>query len=78
MFKWVLWKIFQEKGQWTTLINGVTPSPVGDTLQSSIKCQFDWEGRSPQDVGNEELADWVAVNTGITAERAQWLKQFAA
>ena len=24
------------------------------------------------------LADWVAVNAGITAEQAQWLKQFTA
>ena len=29
-------------------------------------------------MGNEELADWVAVNAGITAKWAQWLKQFAA
>ena len=55
-----------------------TPFPVGDTLCSSIKCQFDWGGHSPQDVGNEELADWVAVNARITAEQAQWLKQFVA
>ena len=69
VFKWVLWKIFQEKGQWATLTKGITPpSPVGDTLRLSIKCQFDWGGHSPQDVGNEELADWVAVNAGITIE----------
>ena len=43
VFKWVLWKIFQEKGQWATLTKGITPpSLVGDTLRSSIKCQFDW------------------------------------
>ena len=29
-------------------------------------------------MGNEELADWVAVNTGITAKWAQWLQQFTA
>ena len=69
VFKRVLWKIFQEKGQWATLTKGITPpSPAGDTLRSSIKCQFDWGGHSPQDVGNKELADWVAVNAGITAE----------
>ena len=69
VFKQVLWKIFQEKGQWATLTKGITPpSLAGDTLHSSIKCQFDWGRRSPQDVGNEELADWVAVNAGITAE----------
>ena len=78
-FKQVLWRIFQEKGQWATLTTGITPpSPAGDTLRSSIKCQFDWRGCSPQEVGNEELADWVTVNAGITAKRAQWLEQFAA
>ena len=32
-FKRVLWRIFQEKCQWATLTEGITPpSPLGDTL----------------------------------------------
>ena len=38
-----------------------------------------WLGRTfPTRCGEIELADWVAVNAGITTEWAQWLKQFAA
>ena len=51
---------------------------MGDTLRLLIRQPFDWGAHTASTVPIGELAVWLADYAGITTERAQWLKHFAA
>ena len=77
-FWWMIWKLFQQPGQWALVGNTCIPPPMGDTLRSSIKRPYEWGAYTLSTAPIGELVLWLATSTGITTERAQWLKHFAA
>ena len=79
VFKQVIWKLFQQPGQWAVLVgNHRIPPPMEVTLRSSIRQPFDWGAHTVSTVPIGELAVWLAEYASITTERAQWLKHLAA
>ena len=78
-FWWMIWKLFQQPGQWAALVgNTRIPLPMGDTLRSLIKWPYEWGAHTSSTVPVGELALWLATSASITTERAQWLEHFAA
>ena len=77
-FQQMIWKLFQQPGQWAALVgNNCIPPPMGDTLQSSIKRLYEWGTYTSSTVPMGELVLWLATSASITTERAQLLKHFA-
>ena len=78
-FRRMIWKLFQQPGQWAALVGtSYIPPPIGDTLRSSIQRPYEWGVHMASTVPVEELALWPAESAGITTERAQWIEHFAA
>ena len=75
----MIWKLFQQPGQWAALVgNTRIPPPMGDTLWSLIKRLYKWGTHTSSTVPIGELALWMTTSAGITTEHAQWLEHFAA
>ena len=78
-FRQMIWKLFQQPGQWAALVGtSYIPPPIGDTLRSSIRRSYEWGVHTASTVPVGELALWLAESAGITTERAQWIEHFAA
>ena len=78
-FRWMIWKLFQQPGQWAALVGtSYIPPPIGDTLRSSIRRPYEWGAHTASTVPVGELALWLAESAGITTEHAQWIEHFAA
>ena len=56
-FKRVIWKLFQQPGQWAALVGDHhIPPPMGDTPRSSIRRPFAWGTHTASTVPIGELA----------------------